>query len=1146
MNYTQLNTALNTNLSAGTLTIDKGVLTATINELIDYCYDGGSIVINSANKVEDPINEITTVSGTSDYLGVTGMNVTATFSIDGNGDVQLEFIYTLPTDWVFSDSFPTLPRVTDHAEPITYYAIAGDSDISIAEATALDQFTFEHPTFLVTTLARSASPGNPITIGPVTSDSAKLEWGINFVGQFPDRATSTGSGMLGALKHLFSHTAPLPVFGTIRQPLVAETVQDIINAYPATPGSQVAYPWEKEVDFYAGPSSLFSKGIPGILLKTTLHKDGDPNNNFQYTIRNNVSFTADSLYIYTPLEEAWATPDTNPAFVPIQAYTGSLEITGSGFSPIVMDMVSAIDVGKDILSLEANFENVSVNNILHLAGLTDDDTQSPAGNLPASLASQLGTLELTDAGVSVNYYNELYTNPNTLTVNAMHFTAGFPNLNWHVWEDHIVLDTISCRFAFDYPFNDPNDSFPWEEPAVRIGLTANLTLEGVPFSVYGDLYRSDRNYYEFYAEMDEAQTLPLNTIAGKYAGGVPPFNALTINTFRLGITPGQAYSMAMTAAEAPEVWQISLPGGTQLEIQDIAFLINYIKNHPGSSDGSLSGELSGTFTLGSAPSEISFSLAGAVHKDVEGTGWTFTGRSAPGQQIAISSLMTDLAAKFGITNTVPGPISSLTLQNLGVAFDTQSHDFSFSGEAEFDIGGTNFDIASKVDITHLQDGTTRKSFSGSLTLGTANPRVFDLSFNGDIMLASYSDTSGQDDFDVGDLINSMLPDSSLVKAPSGLNISLHDAFMAYINSKFAFSIDIGNGINLSNLPLIGKLFLKGKTVSLSYQIQYASATFTNAEVTAVNSVLPTGVHPLLTDTNDEIPAGLNLAVSMQIGSDIISFDLDLATSGSSADPDAPYTGSTPDTIPTDQDPVVPKNSGQPDPVAWFNIQKSIGPVHFNRIGVAYSGGNLKFALDASFSLGGLEIFLDGLSVSSPLTRFEPHFDLKGLGIDYKNPVVEIGAGFLREHIEDPVLGSYDEYDGIALLRTKELALSAIGSYAYVNGKPSLFIYTALNYPIGGPPFFFVTGVSLGFGYNRALRMPSTDKILEFPLVAEAMNGKSLPANAGKQTLIAELEAIHSYIPVSIGQVFLAAGISFTTFKLVDSTILLAASFGNRF
>ena len=538
-------------------------------------------------------------------------------------------------------------------------------------------------------------------------------------------------------------------------------------------------------------------------------------------------------------------------------------------------------------------------------------------------------------------------------------------------------------------------------------------------------------------------------------------------------------------------------------------------------------------------------LLSATYPGTDG-GWNLYGTTDLDQPLPIGNLITDIVTKFGVTDTIPAPINSLSLQNLAMSFNTQSEDFSFSGESLFNIGGTDFDITVQVDIIHLQDGTSDKSFSGSLTLGSSNPRTFRLSFAGNIMLASYSDSAGADGFDVGDLINSMLPTPTV---PSGLTIALNNAFMAYMNSEFVFCIDIGNGIDLSNLPLVGKFFPRDKTVRLSYQLQYGSATFTSADVSAINAVLPLGVHPLLTNTNGEMPSGLTLAVSMQIGESMVTFDLDLAASGSSNDPNVDTYATNPDgtkAIPANQDPVVSQNSGGSDTPKWFDIQKSLGPVHFNRIGVAYNSGTLTFTLDASFSLGGLEISLAGLSVSSPLTRFEPHFDLSGLGISYSNAVMEIGGAFLKEHIGNPAPEGYDEFDGATLLKMEELALGAIGSYAYVNGEPSLFIYTALDYPIGGPPFFFVTGLSFGFGYNRSLQMPSVGKVLEFPLVAEAISGSSLPANAGKTELTAELEAIHSYIPVSVGDMFLAAGICYTTFKLVDTTILLAASFGNRF
>ena len=40
---------------------------------------------------------------------------------------------------------------------------------------------------------------------------------------------------------------------------------------------------------------------------------------------------------------------------------------------------------------------------------------------------------------------------------------------------------------------------------------------------------------------------------------------------------------------------------------------------------------------------------------------------------------------------------------------------------------------------------------------------------------------------------------------------------------------------------------------------------------------------------------------------------------------------------------------------------------------------------------------------------------------------------------------------------RPLGALVLGSYAERNGSRSLFLYGALNYPIGGPPFCFVTG-----------------------------------------------------------------------------------------
>jgi len=123
-----------------------------------------------------------------------------------------------------------------------------------------------------------------------------------------------------------------------------------------------------------------------------------------------------------------------------------------------------------------------------------------------------------------------------------------------------------------------------------------------------------------------------------------------------------------------------------------------------------------------------------------------------------------------------------------------------------------------------------------------------------------------------------------------------------------------------------------------------------------------------------------------------------------------------------------------------------------------------------------------------------------------------------------------------------------------DGHPSLFIYAVLDYPLGGPSFFFVTGLAAGFGYNRALSLPTIEQVESFPLVQQALsqgqNGnkaQGLPADQQQQQalLTARLEALEGSIPRSVGEHFLAIGLRFTSFKRINSFALLTVKFGKE-
>lgn len=247
-----------------------------------------------------------------------------------------------------------------------------------------------------------------------------------------------------------------------------------------------------------------------------------------------------------------------------------------------------------------------------------------------------------------------------------------------------------------------------------------------------------------------------------------------------------------------------------------------------------------------------------------------------------------------------------------------------------------------------------------------------------------------------------------------------------------------------------------------------------------------------------------------------------------------------------------------DTISWMDINKKLGPLTLQQVGMQFQNSELWFFLNASLSFGGITLSCNGLGVGSSLTEFKPKFRLNGLGIHYSGSgCLEIGGALLRKTmtlkdergiIQKDDNGSpitYEEYSGAVIIGTsikgKKITLSAIGSYAEVNGETSLFIFALLDYPLGGPPAFFVTGLAAGFGYNRRLNPPETVEAVEdFPFVKLAMGGE----DQGKD-LLKILDSLGPYIQPASGEMFFAIGIKFTSFKIVEAFVLLIVKLGKR-
>jgi hypothetical protein len=231
---------------------------------------------------------------------------------------------------------------------------------------------------------------------------------------------------------------------------------------------------------------------------------------------------------------------------------------------------------------------------------------------------------------------------------------------------------------------------------------------------------------------------------------------------------------------------------------------------------------------------------------------------------------------------------------------------------------------------------------------------------------------------------------------------------------------------------------------------------------------------------------------------------------------------------------------------WIPVQRAFGPLELQRLGVVWpqppdpDNPKLTLLLDASVVLKILEVDLIGLAVGIPLkqpgTLSAYDFGLDGLAVSYESGPLSISAGLLKEYVtvpgfDDPVL----EYNGEAVIKAAKWSLGAIGSYASI-GAPSLFIFGQFDAPIGGPAFFFVTGLCAGFGYNRNIKIPGQDEVPSFPLLAGVADPSKI---GGKGASPADaLKAMGDWVPPARGFNWFAAGVQFTSFELIQSNAVL--------
>ena len=243
----------------------------------------------------------------------------------------------------------------------------------------------------------------------------------------------------------------------------------------------------------------------------------------------------------------------------------------------------------------------------------------------------------------------------------------------------------------------------------------------------------------------------------------------------------------------------------------------------------------------------------------------------------------------------------------------------------------------------------------------------------------------------------------------------------------------------------------------------------------------------------------------------------------------------------------------PGSIFWINIQRSIGPVHIERIGFNCVGDDVQVLLNAGLATSSFSVELTGLSATIPIFDLNSIEDIKmglsGLDVSFSTPELSIEGGLLiTEYQGEP------EYDGALLIKTADFLVGALGSFTSIKTSSgtqnSLFGFAFLDHDIGGPPCFFVTGLSAGFGYNRSVKVPSISEVGTFPLLSGlndpsqlGLSGGGLPEASDLANVLATLD---SYIVPELGEYWFAAGVQFTSFELIHSNVVAVVEVGKEF
>ena len=251
--------------------------------------------------------------------------------------------------------------------------------------------------------------------------------------------------------------------------------------------------------------------------------------------------------------------------------------------------------------------------------------------------------------------------------------------------------------------------------------------------------------------------------------------------------------------------------------------------------------------------------------------------------------------------------------------------------------------------------------------------------------------------------------------------------------------------------------------------------------------------------------------------------------------------------------LVSLSAGEGDGPWWLSIQKGFGPLYVEQVGFGVTVRQdqlekISILFDGRVSIAGLVASVDDLQITFTVTSGASLFDASRWAVDLGGLAVSADiagvtlSGGLRKFGTEPNI----EYVGMLMARVATYGLSIYGGYGtgVSDGVrfTAFFAFGAVTGPIGGPPAFFLTGIGGGFGINRDLIFPSSLATFADFVMIRALD----PAASASSDPMQELVNVRNTFPMRRDRFWFAAGVSFTSFALVDGVAVVAISFGGGF